>query len=164
MKRLAPLTCFSFFALLLLSATMSFAQEPASATDELISLVGKAVVEEVTQADEDLKKAKEVLDIVLGTGTPTEQEQAQKEVEAAEERYQKAEKNLDTARVDGLANACGKTSAEIQAMRNSGMGWGKIAKECGVHPSYNGKGNSKNKNESKNKSKNKSKSKGKDKD
>ena len=155
MKRFAP-SFFAFtFALLLLNATVTFAQETASATDELISLVGQAVVEEATQASDDVKKAKEVLDVVLGTGTPAEQKQAQKEVEEAEEKYAVAEKKLDTARVDAIAQQCGKSSAQIQAMRNSGMGWGKIAKDCGIHPSVNSKGKGKDKNKNKNKGKKK---------
>lgn len=155
MKRFAP-TFFAFiFALLLLNTPVTFAQETASATDELISLVGQAVVEEATQASDDVKKAKEVLDVVLGTGTPAEQKQAQKEMEEAEEKYATAEKKLDTARVDAIAQQCGKSSVQIQAMRNSGMGWGKIAKDCGIHPSVNSKGKGKDKNKNKNKGKKK---------
>jgi len=141
------------FSLFLLQ--VPFVQAQTETTDELISLVGKAIVEETTQASEEVKKAKEILDVVLKDGTLEEQEQAQKDVEEAEGNYAARVKKLDTARTDAIAAQCGKSSAEIQAMRNSGMGWGKIAKECGIHPSTSGKGNAKGKNKSKSKDKKK---------
>ena len=153
-------------SLLLLTATLALpfntasAQEPsASASDELMSLIGKAIIEETTQANEDLKKAKEILDVVLKEGTTAEQQQAEKDVEEAAVKYEDAEKKLDTARTDAFAVQCGKSSAEIQAMRNSGMGWGKIAKECGIHASAAGKGKGKDKNKDKHKNKGKGKKK-----
>jgi len=156
MKRIHYFIAITAFVLLLLPQ-MSFAQETTSATDELIGLVSKAVVEEVIEADEELRAAKEILDILITDGTEADQEQAKEDVEKAEEKYEAAEKKLDTARTDAFAEQCGKSSAQIQAMRDSGMGWGKIAKECGIHPSAAGKGKGKSKDKNKNKSKGKKK-------
>jgi len=47
--------------------------------------------------------------------------------------------------VDKLALQCGKTSDQIRAMRDSGMGWGRTAKECGGHGMGKGNGKGKNK-------------------
>lgn len=53
-----------------------------------------------------------------------------------------AEKNLDDATVS-LANASGATVESISEMRASGMGWGDIAHELGIHPSVLGLGHTK---------------------
>lgn len=157
MKRIA-LVCFLAIALALpLGANAQ--DDPRTAQDQLIDLVGKAIVEETTQRSEEVRKAKEILDVILQDQTATQQEKedAEKRLEDAEDDYAKAQKKLDTARVDAFAEQCGKSSAEIQAMRDSGMGWGKIAKECGIHPSAAGKGKGKGKNKNKNKGKGKKK-------
>lgn len=127
--------------------------DPRTAQDQLIDLVGKAIVEETTQRSEEVRKAKDILDVILkeGTATQEEREQAEQDLEDAENNYAKAQKKLDTARVDAFAEQCGKSPAEIQAMRDSGMGWGKIAKECGIHPSAAGKGKGKGKDKKKSK-------------
>ncbi len=143
---------------LILPMNVQAQDNPMTAQDRLIDLVGKTIVEETTQRSEEVRKAKEILDIVLNSETATSEDKkdAEKSLEDAEDRYAKAQNALDTARVDAIAAECGKTSAEIQAMRNSGMGWGKIAKECGTHPSVVGKGKGKSKSK-------KNKGKGKDK-
>lgn len=164
MKSAIKLVLFTA-AILTIASASSFAQDPKTAQDELISIVGEAVVEEATRRSEEVRKAKEVLDVVLKSGTPAEQEEAQKDVEKAEEKYAEAQKDIETARVDAYAEKSGKSAAEIQSMRDSGMGWGKIAKEVGIHPSAagKGKGNSK-KDKSKKSKKDKGKKKGDDED
>ncbi len=159
MKRI---TLVIILALSLLIPASAIAQnDPLTAQDQLIDLVGKAIVEETTQRSEEVRKAKDILDVILkeGTATTEEKQEAEKSVEEAEEKYAESQKKLDTARVDAFAEQCGKSSAQIQAMRDSGMGWGKIAKECGVHPSASGKGKGKEKKEKKNKNKGKGKKK-----
>jgi hypothetical protein len=159
MKRIA---FFFILAMALVPPFPANAQDdPRTAQDQLIDLVGKAIVEETTQRSEEVRKAKDILDEILTeTTTTTEQkEEAEKNLEDAEIEYAKAQKELDTARVDAFAEQCGKSPSEIQAMRNSGMGWGKIAKECGIHPSAAGKGKVKEKNKNKNKNKGKGKNK-----
>lgn len=149
MKKFAIISAVFGLALLLMPV-YSQAQEPVLTTDELISLVGQSVVDEATQADENLKKAKDVLDAARQAGTKREQEAAEQDYMEAEEAKEDADRKLDEARVDAFANECGKSSSEIQAMRNSGMGWGRIAKECGAHPSTAGKGKGKGKDKWKN--------------
>lgn len=141
---------YACMALLLVLACSlpAFAQETEPLTTaELISLVGEAVVDEAATSSEELRKAKEILDAVRNRKGATQKEQTEAEMDyqQARDRYDRASGNLDNARVDALAMECGKTSDEIRAMRDSGMGWGRIAKECGVHPSASGKGHAKNK-------------------
>lgn len=156
MKRL-----FCSLIITLLLPSFAYAQDPRTAQDELISLVGEAIVQETTQASEEVRKAKEVLDVILRNGTQAEQEQARDRVEEAETRYRRSQEKLDTARLDAFARECGTSRAQIQSMRDSGMGWGRIAKECGIHPSVAGKGKGKAKGKNKNKNKNKGKGKNK---
>ncbi len=157
MKRTPFLLILAIALILPLQATAQ--DDPRTAQDQLIDLVGKAIVEETTQRSEEVRKAKEILDVILkeGTATTQQKEEAEKELGEAEDKYAEAQKNLDTARVDAFAEQCGKSAAAIQAMRDSGMGWGKIAKECGIHPSAAGKGKGKGKQKSKNKGKGKKK-------
>jgi hypothetical protein len=152
MKRTIPSLVLAF---ILLIPAMAVAQQdnPLTAEELLIDMVGQAIVEETTQRSEEVRKAKDILDKVMKAGTAREREQAEKDLDDAQNRYARAQKNLDTARLDAFAEKCGKSPAEIQAMRNSGMGWGVIAKECGVHPSTAGKAKGKNKNKGKGKKK-----------
>ena len=146
---------FILLAALLLLPVPVLAQEdnPLTAQELLIDMVGQAIVEETTQRSEEVRKAKEILDAVMKAGTTEEQKKAEEDLDQAQDRYARAQKNLDTARLDAFAEKCGKTPAQIQAMRESGMGWGRIAKECGVHPSTAGKAKGKSKNKNKGKGK-----------
>lgn len=144
---------------LALPSTAPAQDSPATAQQELINLVGEAIVEETTQRSEEVRKAREVLDVILNKkdATQEEKEQAEQELEEAEESYAKAQKELNQARLDAFAEQCGTSAAQIQAMRDSGMGWGSIAKECGIHPSAAGKGKGKGKIKNKGKGKGKNK-------
>lgn len=153
MKRLIHLC--TICALVLFPSFAAAQESPILTTDELISIVGEAVVEEASDASEEVRKAKEILDAVKKAGNAEEQEQAQKDLEAAEERYGEASAKLDEARVDSFARESGKSPSEIQAMRDSGMGWGRIAKEVGIHPSASGKGKGKGRSKNKGKSRKK---------
>jgi len=128
--------------LVLLAASPALAQGEDLTQDELISLVGEAVVEEAAESSEDVAKAKEILDAVRNRKNAPQKDvaAAQMEYEQAQDRYNRAQSNLDNAKVDRLAMQCGKTSDQIRAMRDSGMGWGRIAKECGGHGVGKGKG------------------------
>ncbi|GEM_PF-2101901 len=53
-----------------------------------------------------------------------------------------AQDNLEENRVRCLSQKTGEPEAVIQAMRQSGKGWGRIARDLGVHPSALGLGNS----------------------
>lgn len=159
MKRIVFFAVFS--ALFALPLTAFAQSDPRTAQQELIDLVGKTIVEETTRRSEEVRKAKEVLDVILRQGgTAEEQAEAERDVEEAEARYAKAQKKLDTARLDAFAAECGTSASRIRAMRNSGMGWGRIAKECGAHPSIAGKGKGKGKDRGKGKKMKKNKGKG----
>lgn len=127
-------------ACVLLASGSAFAQETTTATDELIGILGEAVVQEAAEANENVRKAKEIYEQAKQAGTRAEQEAAKQEVEEAEQEQEEASAKLDDARADALAEQSGRSRAEIQAMRDSGMGWGRIAKELDVHPSAMGKG------------------------
>jgi len=84
---------------------------------------------EVSQAYADYQDA---LDSYNALDTPTQADLDA--LEAAETAYEEA-----------LAEKIGVTNDEIAAMRASGMGWGEIAHELGVHPSLLGLGHTKGK-------------------
>lgn len=130
-------------ALLCVPALVNAQDTTPLSTEDLVSLVGEAVVEDAAQADERVRKAKEVYDEVRRRGTPEQQRTATRELEQAREQCRYAEQKLDTARVEAIARESGRSPAEIQSMRASGMGWGAIANETGVHPSVNARGNAK---------------------
>ncbi|EGB14237.1 hypothetical protein DND132_1024 [Pseudodesulfovibrio mercurii] len=161
MKRLA----YSLLAaaLLILAASPVLAQGEDLTKDELVSLVGEAVVQEAADSSEEVARAKRILDAVRGRKDAPQQEvsEAQMDYDRARDRYRKAESDLDNAKVNELALQCNKTSDQIRAMRDSGMGWGRIAKECGMHGV--GKGKNKNKGTDDDMAQSKSKSKNKDK-
>ncbi|WP_285907189.1 hypothetical protein [Pseudodesulfovibrio pelocollis] len=133
-------------AVLLATTCPALAQDTTPlTTDDLVSLVGEVVVEEAAQADERVRKAREMYDEVMRRGTRQQQTEAGRELDRARERSGIAARNLDEARVKAIAEKSGRSPAEIRAMRDSGMGWGAIANETGVHPSVNAKGKAKGK-------------------
>lgn len=83
--------------------------------------------EEVTQAWQDYQDALDA----LGDDPSEEELEA---VELLEEDYE-----------DALAEALGTTADEIEAMRESGMGWGEIAQALDIHPGLLGLGHTKRK-------------------
>ncbi|MFH1914313.1 MAG: hypothetical protein ABIK45_08585 [Pseudomonadota bacterium] len=161
-----------FFLTMALAAALAMpasvaAQDTAPlSTDDLVSLVGEAVVEDAAQADERVRKAREVYDEVMRRGTRQQQSDAAGELERARERSRDAGQKLDEARVEAIARESGRSPSEIRVMRESGMGWGAIANETGVHPSVNAKGKTQGKDKGKiqGKGEDKGKDKGKDKD
>jgi hypothetical protein len=149
--------CLLAGALLVLAASPALAQGEDLTRDELVSLVGEAIVEEAADSSAEVAKAKEILDAVRTRKNAPEKDVAEAQLgyEQARGRYDKAQSNLDNARVDELALRCGKTSDQIRAMRDSGMGWGRIAKECGMHGVGKAKGKGKGKDKSMGKGKSK---------
>jgi len=85
---------------------------------------------EVSQAYDDYQEALEAFDALETTPTQADLDA----LAAAETAYEEA-----------LAEKIGVTNDEIAAMRASGMGWGEIAHELGVHPSLLGLGHTKGK-------------------
>jgi hypothetical protein len=62
-------------------------------------------------------------------------------VEEAKKAYDEAQESAD----EKLAEFAGVPAEDITAMRRSGMGWGQIAHELGIHPGALGLGHTKNK-------------------
>lgn len=65
-----------------------------------------------------------------------------------QEEFEKAQETLNNARqdyADTIGELAGVMGEEVQQMRQSGMGWGQIAHELGVHPGSLGLGHSKKK-------------------
>ncbi len=68
------------------------------------------------------------------------------ELSGDEEAIAAAQADLETAQAtadEAMANSGGVSTESIAAMRESGMGWGQIAQELGVHPSTLGMGHTK---------------------
>jgi hypothetical protein len=124
-------------------------------TNDLVSIVGQAVVEDAAQADERVRRAKDAYDAAMRSGTRQQQTEASGELEQATERSRSANARLDEARVEAIAEKSGRSPAEIRSMRESGMGWGAIANETGVHPSVNARGQAKGRSGDKRKGKDK---------
>ena len=66
---------FILLAAFLLLPFPALAQEdnPLTAQELLIDMVGQAIVEETTQRSEEVRKAKDILDAVMKAGTTEEQ-------------------------------------------------------------------------------------------
>ena len=62
-----------------------------------------------------------------------------------EREWRNSEYKLEDARIENLSRESGMSPSRIRSMRESGMGWGQVAKEAGAHPGSLGVGHSKNK-------------------
>ncbi len=94
----------------------------------------------VAAAQTDVDAAQAELD-TLQTGTPTVEEIAATEQKLAAEELNLA--SMEKVYTDAVAEGTGVVASDILAMRTSGMGWGEIAHELGVHPSALGLGHDK---------------------
>ena len=101
---------------------------------------------DVATAESSLAQAQQTLDSALAANTANPTETTAAQVAQAEADLAAAQQALDTA-TGALATASGVSQADIDGMRASGMGWGEIAHELGVHPSVLGLGKTKAKEE-----------------
>lgn len=62
-----------------------------------------------------------------------------------EREWRDSEYKLEDARIENLSRESGMSPSRIRSMRESGMGWGQVAKEAGAHPGSLGVGHSKGK-------------------
>lgn len=99
----------------------NLASAAASQPDEALETLQAAV----EQAEKDLN--------ALGG------EASEEEITAAEEKLAEAQE----AYAAEISERTGVVTGEIEAMRNSGMGWGQIAQELGLHPGLLGLGHTK---------------------
>ena len=88
----------------------------------------------VQEALQDVETAQDALDQAVQTNDPQAMEAARAALTAAEEGY-----------MESLAEVTGVIEDDIASMRDSGMGWGEISRELGVHPGMLGLGHTKGK-------------------
>ncbi len=132
---------FSLFLLLAGVAVMPVVAQQHYPDDKVLEEVNKAM-ERYNRARETYEAVKrgevppEILERTgksMGRVTPEALEQeAARELESSRAAY-------DGSKIKALSNASGRPEGEIRAMRESGKGWGAIAKELDVHPSALGK-------------------------
>lgn len=142
-----------FFYLFLLTLTLlaypSLAQEENE--DESSALKNHSQVQKAENLASESQKlsAEEVLEAQENVDTAQEEYDTAKsaldsdlENVALQEALDEAESKLEDAK-ESLANASGTSLESINEMRDSGMGWGEIAHELGIHPSVLGLGHNK---------------------
>ena len=95
------------------------------------------------QKKEAYEEAQQKLDTLMADQNATQQqiEAARSAFKEAEKAYEEAQKIAD----EKLAEFAGVPAEDITSMRRSGMGWGQIAHELGIHPGALGLGHTKNK-------------------
>jgi hypothetical protein len=98
---------------------------------------------EADQKKQAYEEAKQKLDTLMADQTATQQqiEAARLAVERAKKAYEEAQESAD----EKLAEFAGVPAEDVMSMRRSGMGWGQIAHELGIHPGALGLGHTKNK-------------------
>ncbi|MFV0421949.1 hypothetical protein [Oleidesulfovibrio sp.] len=124
---ICALICSVFSGALLLPVQPAFAQTESD-----------SVFEKVDEALDRYDRARERFEEVR-----RRTEGRTDELEEAERNMNRARKSLDGERVSAIADEAGVSEAKVESMRASGMGWGAIAGELGVHPSALGKGHQK---------------------
>ena len=93
--------------------------------------------ERVVKATDHMERAKKAYEESTDSA---ERERRRQEYEHAEREHGEFNANLDSARIHAIAEAADVRPRKVRKMREAGMGWGKIAKTLGVHPSVIGKG------------------------
>jgi hypothetical protein len=98
---------------------------------------------EADQKKQAYEEAKQKLDTLMADQNATQQqiEAARLAVERAKKAYEEAQESAD----EKLAEFAGVPAEDVMSMRRSGMGWGQIAHELGIHPGALGLGHTKNK-------------------
>ena len=94
----------------------------------------------VEEAEQTLKEAEQALDKV--------QVENPDDIATFETAFEAAEKQLEQAKeayATTLSNVSGVTTKDIMDMRDSGLGWGNISHELGLHPGLLGLGKTKGK-------------------
>ena len=132
-----------FTCITILTVNMSAAEEETSILSneaqvqkaENLSVASQKEAQKTAQAN--VSTAQESLDSAKDA-------YAQKETQENLATMNEAQVNLDKATED-LSNIAGVSQEDIEGMRASGMGWGEIAHELGVHPGVLGLGHTKDK-------------------
>jgi hypothetical protein len=126
MKRIATTTalilCLALAGTALAQQTAPQLDKEEPKTFEEIQLI----MQRLQQGERELEEARQLGD---------EEQIRMREREVEENRFQ-----LEDSRVQTLSQESGVPPQQISQMRESGMGWGEIAKELGVHPGVLGYG------------------------
>lgn len=96
----------------------------------------------VSKAESDLSAAQTAVDEATAANTAAPTAETAAALEAAQADLATAQEALDSA-TGALAEVSGVSQSDIEGMRASGMGWGEIAHELGVHPGVLGLGHTK---------------------
>jgi hypothetical protein len=123
-------------------AQVQKAENLAALTAEQPNEEAIAAKKEADQKKEAYEEAQQKLDTLISqNATPQKIEAARLAVEEAKKAYDEAQESAD----EKLAEFAGVAAEDIMSMRRSGMGWGEIAHELGIHPGALGLGHTKNK-------------------
>lgn len=109
------------------------AQQGGGGNVERLDALEQAAADMVAPALREVNRLREVYETARRAGDALAAQHAATDLG-------KAENELERTRVRALARASGRTETEIATLRNDGMGWGRVAKEVGVHPSALGVG------------------------
>lgn len=123
-------------------ALVVFAAVPQAGARGLEDALGtiETLATEAGNAEDRLDKVLEVYRQTRQAGNQQEAEEVEEQVEDARQDVRQARQRLDEARYTALAEEAGVSPNKVRALRESGMGWGRVARELGVHPSLLGKG------------------------
>ncbi|MGE4297814.1 MAG: hypothetical protein AB7E47_07280 [Desulfovibrionaceae bacterium] len=121
-------------AALLFAAVVCLGLPVRAMADDAAPLIAEQLFDKVDRVAAELDTAAKAYEKIKQVGDAEAIKQAEATMQAAETELDKAEADLNTARVAALAKAAGVPESQVVAMRQSGMGWGVIAKELGVHP------------------------------
>jgi hypothetical protein len=119
---------------LALAAILLLPGMPRNATAADAASVIGAIDDAVREAD----RARDAYDRVRSSGD-------RDAISRYERDWRDSEYKLEDARIENLSRESGMSPSRIRAMRESGMGWGQVAKEAGAHPGSLGVGHSKSK-------------------
>lgn len=97
-----------------------------------------AIVGAVDDAMRQADRARDAYDRVRSSGDRDAMARYERE-------WRDSEYKLEDARIENLSRESGMSPSRIRSMRESGMGWGQVAKEAGAHPGSLGLGHSKGK-------------------
>ncbi|WP_457575027.1 hypothetical protein [Desulfolithobacter sp.] len=112
-------------------------EEPAFTSPEEVEAAIQEAEEEATQAPAEVEEA---LQDVEEASTALEEAQATEDPEAIEQALEQLSR-AEEAFAEAISELAGVDKDAVEAMREDGIGWGKIANELGVQPGLLGLGN-----------------------
>lgn len=137
-----PSAAAMFARQLLLPATLLLALLAAAFVPGMVRTAHAADADTVIGAVDDAMRqadrARDAYDRVRSSGDRDSMARYERE-------WRDSEYKLEDTRIENLSRESGMSPSRIRSMRESGMGWGQVAKEAGAHPGSLGVGHSKGK-------------------